>query len=200
MNDDASAVVAAWQRGDEAAVYALFADHYPRAVRLGALSGLTQHDAEECAQDAFVRAFERRRQLRDPVAFPLWFHRIVTSQILTLLRRRSRSRDVDLDTAGDLAEDWQRERIPRPDESAIASEQRERLWRDVQSLPPRFRVAVVLRYYGDYSTREIAAILGMREGAVRVTLHRALSRLRATASPPENVPENLSACPAPHLA
>jgi len=195
MDDDASAAVAAWQRGDEAAVRALFEDHYPHAVRLGALSGLTQHEAEECAQAAFVRAFERRRQLRDPAAFPLWFHRIVTSQILTLLRSRSRSRDVDLDAAGDLAEDWQRDHIPWPDESAIASEQRERLWRDVQSLPPRFRVAVVLRYYGDYSTREIAAILGMREGAVRVTLYRALRRLRVTAS----LAENLSAQPSPHL-
>jgi RNA polymerase sigma-70 factor, ECF subfamily len=142
MDADASAVVVAWQRGDEAAVRALFEEHYPRAVRLGALSGLTQHEAEDCAQAAFVRAFERRRQLRDPAAFPLWFHRIVTSQILTLLRHRGRSGEVDLDAAGDLAEDWQRGRIPRPDESAVASEQRERLWRNVQALPPRFRVAV----------------------------------------------------------
>src|SRR6478735_908794 len=71
-----------WRRGDEAAAREVFARYYPRAMRIGLLSGLSSADAQDCAQDAFVQAYERRAQLRDLKAFPLWFHRIVTRRIL----------------------------------------------------------------------------------------------------------------------
>src|SRR5215469_13443610 len=85
-----------WRRGEEAAVRALFGLYFPRAVRIGALSGLTLDEANDCAQEAFVHAFERRGQLRDPQAFPLWFHRILTRRILDSLAARARRREEPL--------------------------------------------------------------------------------------------------------
>jgi RNA polymerase sigma-70 factor (ECF subfamily) len=188
------AIVAGWQRGEEAAVRTLFEAYFPKAVRLAALSGLPADEAQDCAQEAFIRAFERRAQLRDPAAFAVWFHRIATSQILAALERHRRqpARAVPQEAA----EDWPRDRSPQPDEVAVAAEERERLKRHVQALPPRQRVAIVLRYYEGHSTREVAEILGMRAGAARVTLHRAVRALREVAGR-ESTP--LAAAPAPSV-
>ena len=178
MREIDSALVSAWRRGDEAGTRALFEAIYPYAVRMGALSGLGIDEARECAQDVFTHAYERRMQLRDPQAFPLWFHRILTRAVLDRASRRQRLREEPLDAAEELAEDWQRNAPLQPDELALEAERREHLWRRVQRLEPRARLAITLRYFGDCSPHEVAAALGIREGAVRTLLSRALARLR----------------------
>jgi RNA polymerase sigma-70 factor (ECF subfamily) len=179
---DELAAIRGWQRGDEPSVRAVFGIYYPRAARLAALSGLPDAEAQDCAQEAFVHAFERRSQLRDEKAFPLWFHRIVTRHILDALAAHRPGRDLPLDSASELEEDWQRRYVEQPDEIALSGELHEQLWCAVQALPLHYRVPLVLRYYGDFSTREVAAMLDMREGTLRVTLHRALAVLRQHAS------------------
>lgn len=176
--DDAMRSLEAWRRGEEQGARAIFAVYYPRAVRLAALSGLRMGEAELCAQDAFTRAYERREQLRDLRAFPLWFHRIVTRAILDALSARHANREVTLDTVGDLAENWAREAPPQPEALALAAEQRAAVWERIQRLPANYRAPLVLRYYGDFSVREVAEMLEMREGTLRVTLSRALAHLR----------------------
>ena len=183
MHDDEAATIAAWQRGDEAGVRALFETCYPRAVKLAALSGLTRAEAEDCAQEAFLHAYQRRDQLRDRGAFPLWFHRIVTRRILDMLSSRHPDREVDLAAAGEFAESWERIRPPQPDEAALLAERRAELWRQIERLPTTYRVPLLLRYYGDFSVREVAEMMDVREATLRVTLHRAVARLRALARP-----------------
>lgn len=174
--------IRAWQRGEEPATRTVFDAYYPRAVRLATLSGMALDAAHDCAQDAVVRAFEQRRQLRDPQAFSLWFHRIATRSILDALRLGRRRNEVELDTAVDVPEDWQRRQTPQPDELVILAELQQTLWASIQALPPRARIAMALRYYGDFSLHDIAAMLGMREGSLRVTIHRALAQLRRQVS------------------
>jgi RNA polymerase sigma-70 factor (ECF subfamily) len=178
MREIDSALVSAWRRGDEAGTRALFDAVYPYAVRMGALSGLAMEDARECAQDVFTHAYERRMQLRDPQAFVLWFHRILTRGILDRVMAQRRARETPLETAVDLVEDWQRNAPSQPDEVALEAERREQLWRQVQRLQPRARLAITLRYYGECTTREVAGALGIREGAARTLLSRALAALR----------------------
>lgn len=178
-DDDEAATIAAWQRGDEAGVRALFETCYPRAVRLAALSGLAPAETEDCAQEAFLQAFTRRDQLRDPRAFPLWFHRIVTHRVLDTLAHRHPEREVALDAADGLDESWERVRPPRPDEAALAAERAAELWQQIERLPTPYRVPLVLRYYGGFSVREVAELMDVREGTLRVTLHRAIGQLRA---------------------
>ena len=181
MQGSQPAIIAAWQRGDEQAVHLVFTMYYPRAVRLAVLGGLSLEAAEDCAQEAFVHAFQRRRQLRDPVAFPLWFHRIVTRHLLDTLRNQQHHREQPLELADELSEDWGRHQLPQPDEQVISSEEREHLWHAVQLLSSQHRVPLVLHYYGDFSFREVATIMGKREGTVRVIIHRALQQLRTLA-------------------
>jgi RNA polymerase sigma factor (sigma-70 family) len=183
MDYDEEERLQGWRRGDEAAAREVFARYYPRAVRIALLSGLSSADAQDCAQDAFVQAYERRTQLRDLQAFPLWFHRIVTRRILdTLAGPRKRERALE---AGSDADSWSAAQMasyaPPSDELVVLAEEREEIWRWVQALAPRARTAIVLRYYADFSTREVASMLDVREGAARVILHRAIAELRERA-------------------
>lgn len=178
MREIDGALVAAWKCGGESETRALFNAVYPYATRMGALNGLSQDDARECAQDAFTRAYERRGQLRDPQAFPLWFHRILTHVILNRVTRRQRLREEPLDGASELAEDWQRNASGQPDEAALNAERKDELWRQVLRLTPRARLAITLRYYGECTTREVAEALGISEGAARTLLSRGLAQLR----------------------
>jgi RNA polymerase sigma factor (sigma-70 family) len=180
MDHDEEERLQSWRRGDEAAAREVFARYYPRAVRIALLSGLSSADAQDCAQDAFVQAYERRTQLRDLKAFPLWFHRIVTRRILdTLSGPRKRERPLESESG---AESWSAAQMasyaPPSDELVVLAEEREEIWRWVQALAPRARTAIVLRYYADFSTREVASMLDVREGAARVILHRAIAELR----------------------
>jgi RNA polymerase sigma-70 factor (ECF subfamily) len=183
MDHDEEARLQGWRRGDEAAARDVFARYYPRAVRIALLSGLSSDDAQDCAQDAFVQAYERRTQLRDLKAFPLWFHRIVTRRILDALTG-PRKRERVLESGSD-ADCWSAAQMasyaPPSDELVVRAEEREEIWRWVQALPPRARTAIVLRYYADFSTREVASMLDVRAGAARVILHRAIAELRERA-------------------
>ena len=172
------AIVTPWLYGDDQAVRTVFSICYPQAVRMAVLSGLSTETAQDCAQEAFLHAFERRHQLRDPVAFPLWFHRIVTRHILDAYRGSQRGKEAPLEAANELSEDWGRNHTQQPDEMVISAEEYAQLWRNVQQLPPLYRVPLVLRYYGDFSLREVAELMGKREGTIRVTIHRALQQLR----------------------
>ncbi len=177
MDHDEEEQLQGWRRGDEAAAREVFARYYPRAVRIALLSGLSSADAQDCAQDAFVQAYERRAQLRDLKAFPLWFHRIVTRRILDALtgpRKRERALESGSDTDSWSGTSY----APPSDELVVLAEEREEIWRWVQALAPRARTAIVLRYYADFSTREVASMLDVREGAARVILHRAIAELR----------------------
>jgi RNA polymerase sigma factor (sigma-70 family) len=180
MDHDEEERLQGWRRGDETAAREVFARYYPRAVRIALLSGLSSADAQDCAQDAFVQAYERRTQLRDLKAFPLWFHRIVTRRILdTLAGPRQRERALESESG---AESWSgASYAPPSDELVVRAEEREAIWRWVQALAPRARTAIVLRYYADFSTREVASMLDVREGAARVILHRAIAELRERA-------------------
>jgi RNA polymerase sigma-70 factor (ECF subfamily) len=179
MQEIDSSTVNAWQRGDETATRALFDALYPYAVRMGALNGLSMDGARECAQDAFTHAYERRAQLRDTQAFALWFHRILTRRILDALKARHRQRETPLDTFDEaLSADWLCAAPLQPDEAAQDAELRREVWRRVQQLEPRARLGITLRYYSDYSPREVAEALGVSEGAARTLLSRALAQLR----------------------
>lgn len=165
-----------WQSADEHATHVLFNQHYPRLVHLAMLSGLAQDEAQDCAQEAFVRAFVRRRQLRDPAAFPLWFHRLFMHHLLDVLKARQRRGQVPLER---IEEDACLS--TQPENVALAAEWQASLWQQVQALPATYRIPLILRYYEEYSLREIAHLLGKREGTMRVILHRALQCLRLQA-------------------
>ena len=122
-------------------------------------------DAQEAVAEAVCRAYERYPQLREREKLPQWLLRITANEARRLCQRRSRTVPLE-DLPGEPAAP-ERE----PEDGA--------LWQAVQSLPRDQREAVVLFYYEDLPTEEIARVLGTTPGAVRVRLSRAREKLRS---------------------
>ena len=123
------------------------------------------HDAEDAAQEAFVKAFESLGQLRDPRRFRAWFARILTRLALARRRRPRPGRLGDADALVPLREG--------PDHARLDAVQRE-----VDALPEKYRAPIALHYLAGLSYRETAAALGIPEKLVRSRLHDARARIR----------------------
>lgn len=136
---------------------------YPDMVRLAYFLIGSIEPAREIAQDAFARLFERRAAVEDPVAF-------VRTCVLNRCRSWHRSRYIAV---------RYRARLARAD--AHLDDPAE-LTDVLARLPRRRREVVVLRFHGGLSLHEIATQLGISEGTVKSTLHRALDDLRGDLS------------------
>jgi RNA polymerase sigma-70 factor (ECF subfamily) len=166
---DESSLVRSAQAGDQAAFRRLVARHKDRAYALALRLTGSAADAEEVAQDAFVRAWRALPAFRLEAAFGTWLHRIVSR--LALDRRVqlvARARREAPESAA-----------PEPVAPEAAGDENERrLARLLDDLGERARAAVVLYYYEDRSVSEVARILGVPEGTVKTLLSRARDALR----------------------
>ena len=134
-------------------------------------------EAEEVAQDAFVRAYralagyppERRLELK----LRPWLHRIALNVFRNRVRRRT-LRVVPLEQAAEVADsDW-----GRPEESALRSHLRRLLLAALSELPDRQREAIVMRAVEGIPYAEASAVLGRPVGTLKSDVHRGLLALR----------------------
>jgi RNA polymerase sigma-70 factor (ECF subfamily) len=129
-------------------------------------------DAEDVTQETFLRVFRSIRGFREEASFETWLYRIATNTALTHLKRRGRFPEV-------LAEPQELDDVAT--EGTDASEQlleRDEIKRALASLSLGLRTVVVLKDVYGLSCREIAAEMGISEGAVKVRLHRARRKLK----------------------
>jgi RNA polymerase sigma-70 factor, ECF subfamily len=150
---------------------------YRFALRLSGNS----HDAEETAQEAFVRAY-RWLKAHPAAAAALtlkpWLYQ-VTLNVFRNRVRRPRPPTSSLDDALPIAGDGRGE----PAAMAERTETRAELARVLAGLPRRYREAVLLRHVEDLSYPEMAAVLGRPEGTIKSDVHRGLGLLRAALAP-----------------
>lgn len=152
----------------------LVRDHQDRIFALGfALTG-NRHDAEEVAQDTFLRAYramiayppERVRDLKQKA----WLHRIAVNVVRNRVRG-VKPKLVELNgSEPDLASGPEEDVIRRAEIDALAAR--------VACLPARYRDALVLRHVQDLSYAEVAETLGQPVGTVKANVHRGLKMLR----------------------
>jgi RNA polymerase sigma-70 factor (sigma-E family) len=145
-----------------AALEALYRERYRATVHLARLLVGDHQRAEEIAQDAFVRVAPRVGAVDNPDAFL----RTVTVNLCRDHSRRRRTAD--------------RHPPPPPGVSpppALPADLDE-VWQAVQRLPERRRIAIVLRFWADLSTEDIAAVLDVRPATVRSLVHRGLASLQ----------------------
>jgi RNA polymerase sigma-70 factor (ECF subfamily) len=124
-------------------------------------------DAEDAAQEVFVRAWNQLRTFQLDRRFSTWLLSIASHHAIDMLRRRKPSAPLD-DVALYVQSDE-----PEPDEIVLRSEQSEDVKRLLNTLPDKYRSVTVLRYYNDLSYNEIANMTGLTESAVKTQLHRA---------------------------
>lgn len=139
-----------------------------RAYRLATLMLRDVGEAQDAVHDAAVLAWTRFDELRDHSLFDAWFDRIVVNVCRQRFRQR-RVRPVIVEAMPEVA----------LADGASGRAEREVLRRALGRLTPEHRAVVVLRHLEGYSTAEIAARTGEREGTVKSRLHYALRELRA---------------------
>ena len=142
-----------------------FDEHYERLVRAMYLSTSDRYEAEDLAQEAMARVFERWDRIRetdDPVGY---LYRVALNS------RRSRLRRLAVAT---------RLRAPRRDQRPLTEEAEDRhtIMDALRRLPQAQRDAVVLCDWLEMTDTEAAEVLGVSAGAVRARLHRARPTLR----------------------
>jgi RNA polymerase sigma-70 factor (ECF subfamily) len=142
-------------------------------------------DAEDVMQDALLKTYRYVSQIKDPGAFRTWLYRTVRNACLMKRRRRAGEPSSHLSVeAGLPTEGGDSRPIELVDRSTPADQQMidawigERLRRALASLPPTYRIIVVLREIENLSTREVASITGLSEANVKTRLHRARLMLR----------------------
>lgn len=127
-------------------------------------------DAEDALQDALTAAWQHIGRFRGDAKFSTWMHRIAANAALSIVRRRKEVALDDVTPEGvELADDG-----PDPYE-AIA--QADRVQTALAQLPENFRVAIVLREYGDLTYEEIAIHQGVPLQTVKSRINRARTQL-----------------------
>ncbi len=141
---------------------------YSLAYRMLGNSG----DAEDAAQEIFVRAYTKLATFDRSRRFSTWLLSIGSNYCIDVLRRR-RATIVDLDDVAFAVPD----QAPGPERSAVDQEQRRAIARAVQRLPETYRLVTVLRYYHDLSYEEIERTTGLSEATIKTRLFRARRQL-----------------------
>ncbi|MGH9804750.1 MAG: RNA polymerase sigma factor [Candidatus Acidiferrales bacterium] len=161
--------------GTELDFAALLAENQRRVFQI-ALSVLgVPADAEEVAQEAFLRAHGRLSSLRDPARFRAWVSRI--SFRLALNRLRARRRRIARESA------WQAERPAISGRRATDPVFLERLRAEIDLLPVKLRLVLLLAAVAGMDAGEVAAVLDIPVGTVRSRLHAARKRLLEVMKP-----------------
>ena len=128
-------------------------------------------EAEDAAQETFLRAYTKLATYQPGRKFVNWLLSIASNHCIDRLRKRGRAPQLSLE--GPLPPQWLTSSAPRPDEVVSRKQERERVRDSLETLPPDYRAAIVLRYWYNYSYREIAGVMDTTESAIKSRLHRA---------------------------
>ena len=160
------------QRGDHNSYDYLITKYMKRVVSIAWGIVRNPHDAEDLAQEAFVKAFQTMHRFKAGEPFGPWIYRIVTNLSLDVMKHRGRFRHEEISEAEPAS------RRDRADLAASANEIGRRIDRAIESLPEMQRVVARLYLVEEFEHSEIAAMTGLTEGTVRSHLSLARRKLK----------------------
>jgi RNA polymerase sigma factor (sigma-70 family) len=173
--DSEAALVERARGGDADAYGSLVRAHQDIAFRVACLAGGSAAEAEEAAQEGFVKAWRALPRFRAGAPFRPWLLAIVANEARN--RRRAAGRRAGL--ALRAAEVAEREPAsPSPEAQLLSTARRDALLAALSALDERDRAVLTCRYLLELSEEETAAALGCRRGTVKSRTSRALARLR----------------------
>lgn len=166
------------RQADQEALHHLFTAYYSDVYRTAYLVTRSPQLAEEAAQEAFIRAFNRISTLKEPEKFPSWIRAIVGHCAIDILRREKNTfAHEDPASLADQS-DSSLALFPAPETAWEKAEQREMVRTALAELEPMHRQVLVLRYYCDMEVSEIASALSCPVGTVKSRLHRGIKALQ----------------------
>ncbi len=163
------------RNGDVTAFEGLVRAHEAVAYRTAWVVSGGADDAEDAAQEGFVKAFAALSRFRAGAPFRPWLLTIVANEARNRRRAAGRREALALRIPEDRRAD---DAAPSPEVAVLARERRETLLRGIERLTDADREVISLRYLLELSEAETAAALGVPAGTVKSRLSRALGRLR----------------------
>lgn len=164
--------IEAVRRGDAGPYDYLVSKYSKRVVSIAWGIVRNAHDAEDLAQEAFVKAFQSIARFKEGEPFGPWIYRIVTNLALDVVKHRTRFRHEELSD---------REPAARRDSAelgAVTSELAQRIDEAIESLPENQRVVARLFLVEQFDHAEIASMMNLSEGTVRSHLSLARRKLK----------------------
>ena len=140
-----------------------------------------KQEAEDIAQEAFVRAYINLHSYDQKRKFSTWLYRIATNLCIDRIRKKKPDYYLDAEVAGTDGLDMYsqiaaNERLP--EDVVTDMELQERIQYEISRLPDKYRSVIVLKYIEELSLQEISEILDMPLGTVKTRIHRGREALR----------------------
>ncbi|MBN1595219.1 sigma-70 family RNA polymerase sigma factor [candidate division FCPU426 bacterium] len=159
-------MAARFKAGDLAALRQVVEAYQHRLFGMGMKLFGKRDEAADFCQDAFLRAFEKRKTYDAARPFEPWFFKVALNVGRAKMRRR---REIPM--GDDLPEG---KVDARGEEDLLQEESRHRVRQALARVKPKYRESLLLRFDGDLSLKEIAKALGISEGTVKSRLNRGL--------------------------
>ncbi len=140
-----------------------------------------RQDAEDCAQEAFIKAYKAISKFNFKASFYTWIYRIAVNSCHDYRRKYQKvvihSLDQDLETEDSSVSMQIADDNPLPDEIALANETKELIHQEIQALPEYLGQILILRDIEELSYQELADVLNLNLGTVKSRLARARKQL-----------------------
>ena len=130
-------------------------------------------DAEEAAQDVFVKAYHSIQGFQEKSKFSTWLYRITYNQCISVIRKKVRM----IDLVDEMADTEIDEGDINGLDSISATERSRYLQMAIEALPETDGVVVTLFYYDELSLDEIAKVTGLSSSNIRIKLHRSRKKM-----------------------
>jgi len=140
-----------------------------------------RHEAEDIAQEAFIRAYVNIKSFNQDLKFSTWLFRIATNLCIDRIRKKKPDYYLDAEVSGtdgltmysQLSSD-----TPLPETELESLELQESVQKEILKLPEKYRSVIVLKYIEELSLNEISEILDLPLGTVKTRIHRGREALR----------------------
>lgn len=185
MEDADLKAIRAAQAGDPEAFGELVRRYSPQIVRVAARITRNEQDAEEAAQEAFLRAYRKLGSFEFRASFSTWLYRIAVRCAVEMLEKRRPVQSMTSSTArdGEAREVEIADTQAGPERLLLSLEVTSWQQQALRSLTPVERAAFVLRHLEERTTKEIAEILNLEPNAAKQAVYRAVQKLRQRMTP-----------------
>jgi RNA polymerase sigma-70 factor (ECF subfamily) len=176
-----SLVIARARRGEEAAFAELLRRYRAPVFNLCIRMLKNRDDAEDVAQEVFVKVFGMLERYDEQYAFSSWLFKIAANQCIDFIRKnrvRLMSLDEPISYGGEEMERQFPDEAPTPVQDIERKELGAVLLEITDELPPHYRSMIVLRHQEQLSYEEIAQVLDLPLGTVKARIHRARAMMK----------------------
>lgn len=169
---DLESLISSASKGDHAAQTQIYEEYFDRVYRFIFYRVSHKQIAEDLTEEVFIKAFRSLSSLKATLSFEGWFFRIARNLVIDHYRKAKTTIDIEeLENTLEYEENIV--------DSANISLDQKRLLSLMKQLPPEQQIIIKLKFLDELENEEIAEMLNKSEVSIRVTQHRAISKLKS---------------------